>query len=121
MTNYFIYTFFSMTRKAVLSNAVLEFCYKRLPDEIPAAIRYQSAMLLGAFSSVQLQEILAYFKAKLLPVGKKNEEVLAIVPYQRAVQYLDFGFGEDKQIDETLEYLKFVCANFFLVTDQFTS
>ncbi len=107
----------SATRKAIVPTVVHEFCFKRLPDEIPAAIRYQSGMLLGAFSSVQLQEILAFFKAKLLPVGKKNDEVKAVVPYQRAVQYLDFGFGDDKQADETLDYLKFVWKhkNIYLV------
>jgi hypothetical protein len=74
-------------------------------------VRHQASLLLGAFSRVQLDMILPFFKAKFDLVGKKEADNMAFIPYQAAMKYFDWSVSEEHG-PITMDYLQQVRLKF---------
>lgn len=95
--------------KVRVLNNVITMVLDRVNAEIPA-IRHQATLLLGAISSVQLNQLLPAFLERFNLLGKKENDIKAFAPYQHVMAELDFCVADAERANATVAYLETVAG-----------
>jgi hypothetical protein len=78
--------------KIELSADIFDSCFARITIDVPYAIRYQSALLLGSLAECFLDKIIDHFLTKLDKVNpKKDTEVKEYAVYQQVMKCLRYS------------------------------
>jgi len=88
---------------------IIQFCFDHLASNYATGVRHLSSLCLGVLSKSFLGPIVELFLTKMKTV-KKEDEQRQYSSYHHAVSFLNFGLGQEAQMQCTMNFLKELAA-----------